>query len=967
MAARDKGPDQLPVLPSGLADLGTDEQRQEFFSDAPELLQTATVERLSESINRLVREDLEAAERLSATAAWVAEALDDDLARGRHLRAAGNLAFAKRAYREAAELYETARGLLAGVGHERETLRTLYTGLLALSQLGRYDKALEWAEEAERLCQSVDDPLLRARLEFNIGHLSAQRDRWRQALRRFRSAHASFLAGGQATDIGAALRNIAVSYQQLNEIESAVGAYQEALDYCSEHGLTRLALELEYNFAYLFYLRGQYSQAIRRLESVRERCVAGQDHHHMALCDLDLAEVYLELNLPAEAERLAHRAAAECGRLGMEYEGAKAMTQEAFAAHRQGRWRHSLGKLAEAHGLFATLGNRYWVAVVDLFRAQILHERGMLEQAVPLVRSALAETQEIGLPVGIARCEIQLARICLGEGVPETAREHCASALRRIEGLGMPALESRALLVLALASEAAGDPGAALAELRRALAGFDRLRGHLAGDELKVAFSRDQQEVYEALIALLLTRDGESSQTAAFEYVQSAKSRALIDLLGSRVAEVFPVQTGQVALAQEIRKLREEVHWYARQVDVEESRGERRSDERLEDLRSAGREREQRLLRLLRRLQAGDPELAALQGAVQMDLGAIRASLSDDTQLLEYFIARDEVYLCLLDQDGLEVRRVAEASTIRSAHRQFQLQLGRFRMPEGVKEELAEHTLASSRRLLRRLYDDLVGPVRDRLRRHQLIVAPHGFLHQLPFHALHDGEQQLIDHFSISYVPSATVLSLCARRRGERGKGATVLGVPDERAPLIRDEVEAIAKLLPDARLFVGEEANEESLERFGTGCRLLHIASHGLFRRDNPMFSAIRLGGGSRLSLFDLYNLRLRADLAVLSGCSTGLSAVHGADELIGLTRGLLYAGARSVLVALWDVDDRSTFEFMPLFYRHLADGSDPVEALQAAQRQIRERYPHPYHWAPFVLVGWSGSDSIQRPSASR
>lgn len=118
-------------------------------------------------------------------------------------------------------------------------------------------------------------------------------------------------------------------------------------------------------------------------------------------------------------------------------------------------------------------------------------------------------------------------------------------------------------------------------------------------------------------------------------------------------------------------------------------------------------------------------------------------------------------------------------------------------------------------------------------------------------------------------------------------------------------------------------------------------------------MFSAIRLGT-SRLSLFDLYNLRLRADLAVLSGCATGLSAVHGADELVGLTRGLLYAGARSVMVSLWDINDESTFRFMPRFYRHLAAGEPPVRALNLAQRQLLREYPHPYYWAPFVLTGW-------------
>ena len=160
------------------------------------------------------------------------------------------------------------------------------------------------------------------------------------------------------------------------------------------------------------------------------------------------------------------------------------------------------------------------------------------------------------------------------------------------------------------------------------------------------------------------------------------------------------------------------------------------------------------------------------------------------------------------------------------------------------------------------------------------------------------------------------------------------------------------ARMLPGAQLRVGEEATVEALRQTGGGCRFLHLATHGFYRRDNPMFSAIQLGD-ARLSLFDLYDLKLDAELAVLSGCGTGLSAVQGADELVGLTRGLLYAGARSVLVTLWDVNDESTAKFMEELYWHLAAGASASEALRRAAGLLRQSYPHPYYWAPFVLIG--------------
>ena len=117
-------------------------------------------------------------------------------------------------------------------------------------------------------------------------------------------------------------------------------------------------------------------------------------------------------------------------------------------------------------------------------------------------------------------------------------------------------------------------------------------------------------------------------------------------------------------------------------------------------------------------------------------------------------------------------------------------------------------------------------------------------------------------------------------------------------------------------------------------------------------MFSSIRLGD-CFLSLFDLYQLRLPVELITLSGCSTGLNVVAAGDELIGLSRGFLHAGAQSLMLSLWNVHDKSTAEFMTAFYTLLQRGKTKVEALRAAMLRLRDIYPHCYYWAPFTLVG--------------
>jgi CHAT domain-containing protein len=158
--------------------------------------------------------------------------------------------------------------------------------------------------------------------------------------------------------------------------------------------------------------------------------------------------------------------------------------------------------------------------------------------------------------------------------------------------------------------------------------------------------------------------------------------------------------------------------------------------------------------------------------------------------------------------------------------------------------------------------------------------------------------------------------------------------------------------MLPNARLFLGEDANEAALRTYGPQSKSIHIATHGYFRQDNPMFSSIRLGT-SHLSLYDMAHLQLPVDMVVLSGCATGLNVVTPGDELMGLVRGLLQAGARSLVLSLWDVHDDSTKEFMIEFYSRLQTGLSKAEAMQGACVSLRERRPHPYHWAPFLLIG--------------
>ncbi|HUY14922.1 MAG TPA: CHAT domain-containing protein [Terriglobia bacterium] len=354
----------------------------------------------------------------------------------------------------------------------------------------------------------------------------------------------------------------------------------------------------------------------------------------------------------------------------------------------------------------------------------------------------------------------------------------------------------------------------------------------------------------------------------------------------------------------------------------------------------------------LARVQTSDPDFTALLNGGVAPLEDIRATLPAGTQILEFYQTRGMFYACLIGARTLRIEPLAPARRVRTIFRLLQFQLSKFRLGSDYVRRFATALQAATHEHARSLYQCLIAPIRRWLDAERLIIVPHGFLHFVPFQALTDGRQFLIDQFPLSYAPSASVFSLCARRPSVGRRKSLVLGIPDPLAPEILEEARAVASILPKARLFVGDEATNANLRRHAPLCRTVHIATHGSFRHDNPLFSSIRLGD-SELRLSDLYQLRLSADLVTLSGCGTGLNAVTGGDELIGLARGLLFAGSRAALVTLWDVNDRSTAMFMKSFYSALSTLDNKAVAVQRAMRHVREQYPHPYYWAPFVLVG--------------
>ncbi|MFZ0959030.1 MAG: CHAT domain-containing protein [Candidatus Sulfotelmatobacter sp.] len=936
-----------------LAGLTNDARRQKFFQQHRSLLTPEVVSELAAKVVEQVRVDVPRALRLADAAVAISQKLKSKESKATALRAKANVLYMKGEHAAAADHHEQAAALFEAAGQTDQVARTLSSSIQPLILMSEYNRAFAAAERARRIFTSEGNSSRLARLDINLGNIYYRQDRFEEALASYERAYQALPPQKDPEAIAAVLSNMATCYISLNLFPKALDSYARARQSCEEHGMPLLVMQADYNIAYLYFQRGEYSRAIEMLRAARLNAKKIDDAYHLALCSMDLSELYLELNLSAEAAELSQQGFEGFGKLGLGYETAKSLAFSAMAAAQQGHAFEGLKLYSESREIFVKEKNRAWPSLIDLYRALAFFEEGRYFESRRYCAQALKSFLDLNWKNKAVMAQLLLARIAMRTGETEQAFQHATAALDKVIGLESPVLTYETHLLLGNIHSAKNDRERAYTSYQSARQSLETLRGNLRGEELKVAFIKNRLEVYENLVELCLSLQNDpNAAEEAFTYVEQAKSRSLMDLF-ARPAPAFTEKTpGQSDLVRSIQELREELNWYYNLIEREQLQPEQQSPDRIAALEKKAQRHEKELVRILHDATDADAAQAGLQMPSHVPIATIRAALPEDTLLVEYFQVRDRILLCLLGRETLEIVPVTLETRIAGLLRLLQFQLSKFRLGPQYLETVHDSLLQTTQAHLKELYDELIAPVAPKLKAKHLIFVPHGLLHYVPFHALFDGTQHLIDRHTVSYSPSASIYALCQTRTANSSGASLVFGIPDPQAPAILDEVQALTGVLDHAELFVGQNATVNVLREKGPASRLIHIATHGRFRQDNPMFSAIRMGD-SFLSLFDLYQLRLPVQLITLSGCSTGLNVVAAGDELIGLARGLLHSGAQSLVLSLWDVHDKSTAEFMTAFYGRLGKGESKAEALRSAMLQLRGSYPHCYQWAPFILVG--------------
>jgi CHAT domain-containing protein len=592
-------------------------------------------------------------------------------------------------------------------------------------------------------------------------------------------------------------------------------------------------------------------------------------------------------------------------------------------------------------------------------------QEGKLPDALGHAEKAVQNLSESRALKPLAHGSLLLGRVQRRLNMDDQAKRSLNDAIRIAAPFGRVETLWRAHAELGAIAEKEKDGERALKHYAEAIQIIEAMRGELEDPALKAYFMEDKFKVYERMIHLLQTlrRDGD-----AFHYLERVKARSLLDMLRDKAfssshKEVSALLVRERSLTEQIQQLAAEAGESSFQditgeseTDGDEPEPDGEKSLNLDPLRSELREVRARIEKL-------NPDLGSLLSVNPLTAKEVQALLDKDEALLAYFIGFDHSSVFVVTREKVLCRALARSRReIGDRVKAFRFQAVRDFSPDRFGSRDFEKPLGE-------LYDTLLSPVDGEIKgKRHLVVVPHGILHYLPFQVLQSEGNRLIQSFTLSYLPSASVLKYArAKNRGNRA-GILAVGNPvTDLSPLPSAEEEArnVSELFEKKVLLTGETATETSVKEEGTRHDLVLFATHGEMIESDPLESNLRFTRSDqddgRLTVSEIFDIEVKASLVTLSACETGLARGTGGDfpmgdDLVGLSRAFIHAGAPSVVASLWKVSDDSTVILMHSFYRNLMT-MPKAEALRKAQLDLTKSgpsiYAHPYYWAPFILVG--------------
>ena len=834
---------------------------------------------------------------------------------------------------------ERSSSEFAAIGREHESAQPQVARLMALAMTGRYDEAITAGKTALKIFNKFGDQLAAGKIEMNLSNIVSRRGRHRDAERFCLSAHRRFAQLGEHSWQAMAENGLANTYAELNDFRTAEKYYSTALRTAREAAMAVTEAEIEASMGNLALFRGKYGDALTLLETSRRRYAELGMPHQIAIAELEIAEIYLELNLASDAFDLYESLAPQLRRLKLRGEEARARANFGRAAAVLGKTDAARRELRTAERLYKAERNMPGIASVLLSRAKLELSLGQFKKAIAAAGAAADIFNESENIRGNLSASLIAGEAAAGSGDGENARQILDQALTEAAKFEQIEVQRSALNLLGVIARQNGNNSEAEKLFKNSIALVEDARTPLPSEEFRMSFLADKLGAYENLANLYLqnknTREG-------FEIVERSRSRSLLDsITGSGTNRGQAPENLRTALS----TLREELNWFYSRLD-------RAGDDESKKLAAEAQLREKKIAAIMRQI-GSTATTRSETGTGAFDLPQLQTALGEKRAFVE-FVKFDGVFSAfVITDDSIEyVPAIAAETTVAEILESLHFQFGAMRYGPTAGAKFHDQLKRRADSHLEKLYDLLLRPLELYIGDRDIIVSPAGNLYYVPFHALKAGCCYVIESREIVYSPGASIWQAMNARPERKLNNSLLVGYADETIPMVEHEIEELGDVVKQPKILSGGEATFAAFTRSAPDFDLLHIACHGRFRPDNPLFSSLHLADGW-VTVRDITTANLRAELVTLSACETGLSKVFAGDEILGLARGFLSAGAGALVLSLWAVNDRAALSLMKNFYEELQRGQTIAASLRTAQLNFIDRGEHPYFWSPFLHIG--------------
>ncbi|MEA5462499.1 tetratricopeptide repeat protein [Leptothoe sp. PORK10 BA2] len=889
----------------------------------------------------------------------------------------------------ALEYYQQALQLSRAAGDQQQEATTLHNLGLVYDDLGERETALDYYQQALQLRRIVGDRAGEAVTLNNIGRLYSALGERQTALDYYQQSLTLSQAEGDRTGEARTLSNIGTIYNDLGERQTALAYYQQALPIRREVGDRSGEANTLGHIGLVYYSLGEwataldyYQQALPLQRAVGDRFGEADTLNSIGgvydiLGDWETALDYYQQALPirrAVGDRNGE--AVTLTNLGTVY---YTLSDQATA----------LDYYQQALSLSQALKDPQRQATVLNNMGAVYDDLGELQTSLDYYQQALSLQQTLGDRDGEGNTLNNLGYVYALLGELETALDYYQQALPLRRAVGDRDGAVTTLGNLALLYQAQGQLDKALTEINAAITLIEDLRLAVSPGELRSSYFATVQRYYQVKTELLMQL---GRPEEAFETSEASRARVLLELLSE--ANVDIRQGVDPTLLTQEQSLKTELQ------QIESRRTALRSGDYTQPEAAAiDRESEtvlQQLENTLAEIRRASPAYADTVQPRPLTLDQIQQQvLDDDTVLLQYALGEDQSYLWIVGPEQFQSVVLPGREEINTAASTFRNALAN-PGPVGLVRRPAQA-------LTTMILPELPAWTQGK----RLLVAGDGILSEVPFAALAvpgaERYEPLLSQYEILSQPSISAVSVLRQQLGnrpeqplsvavladpvyqptdERLKQASNTDLPREAERNLRDMNLQAIQPLPftrteaDGILQLAQQRNLRSLAAFDFEANydwvtdpklgdygVVHLATHGFINPVNPQLSGVVLSlvdeqGNRRddgfLRLHDIFNLKLSAELVVLSACQTGRGEQVSGEGIIGLSRGFMYAGAERVAVSLWNVNDEATANLMTEFYRYLLEENQaPAAALRTAQLDMWEAGQSPYYWAAFTLQG--------------